>query len=317
MASNLSYPGVSDPTPALDEMRETPMTVSDEPTQATPLQRIPGQGRPPGMGSPRRDPRDEALAPLDVQGLVLLGRFGCMTGPQLRFEAYGGCKESNFARRLARWVSRGWVGVTRFLGMGCNLVWLTQKGADALVDDDHASADQLYPRTRAVAAKDLGHHLYIVDVLLLALRGIPRAYDCIDPAWALQRRYQPEPEAIPDVLLSSPAKVSGRRNLLAFEVDLGTEAIKVFAPKLERLSRVLVAWANGGAAAVVILARGAGRAASIEREIAVRSGSCRVPMLVRQLPKGGSLSREALAAVISPRGTSGERVPPSGAAVSR
>ena len=308
-ASNALLTGVSDPTPALDEMRETLSTASNEPTQVKLPQRIPAQGRPPGMGTPRRDPRDEVLVPLDVLGLVLLGRFGCMTGPQLRFEGYGGCKESNFARRLARWVARGWVCLMRFLGMGCNLVWLTQRGADALVDGGFATADQLFPRTRVVAAKDLAHHLYIVDLCLLALRGIPRAYQSVEPAIAIQRRLQPQPEAIPDVLLSSPSKVTGRRNLLAFEVDLGTEAVQVFGKKLEAASRVLTEWANGGAANVVILTRGSGRASSIERELAARAVAIRVPMVVRQLPRGGSLNREALAAVISRRGTSSDGTP--------
>ena len=54
------------------------------------------------------------------------------------------------------------------------------------------------------------------------------------------------------MLLSSPSKVPGRRNLLAFEVDLASEATQVFGKKLEAASRVLTTWANGGAAAVVI-----------------------------------------------------------------
>jgi hypothetical protein len=280
-------------------------------------QQPPEQLRPPAVAVPRREPRDEPLAEKDPVGLAMLGRFGCMTAPAIRFECYEGCKESNFSRRLHRWKTRGWVGVHRFLGMGANLPWLTQRGADVLVDGGHAVADELFPRTRVVAAKDLAHHLWIVDLALLALRGIPASYERVEPAWLVQRRHQPEPAAIPDLLLSSAAKGAGKRHLLAFEVDLATESLKVFTPKLEKLISVLAEWSMGGSAAVVILTRGSGRAASIERAVATLPGAGRVPMLVRQLPSGGSPLREALAQVIRRGDKSGEGVPNSAVAGSR
>jgi len=317
MASDQLPTGVCRPELSLETLEDhlgPPMIGAPD---ATSHQQSPEQLRPPAVAVPRREPRDEILVALDIVGLLALALFGCMTGPQIRFECYGGCKESNFARRLKRWLALGLVGVTRFLGMGCNLVWLTQKGADVLVDGGYATADGLFPRTRGIPPSCLQHHLWIVDLALLALRGIPASYERVEPAWLLQRRHQPEPAAIPDLLLSSAAKGAGKRHLLAFEVDLATESLKVFTPKLEKLIGVLAEWSMGGSAAVVILTRGSGRAASIERAVATLPGAGRVPMLVRQLPSGGSPLREALAQVIRREDKSGEGVPNSAVEVRR
>lgn len=303
MASTFTPTGVCRPELPEEEM---PATQAERPTDA-PLaasdQRTPRQLRPPALARPRRDPRDELVVPGDTGGLTRLGQLGCMTGPQLRFECFGGCKEQNFARRMKRLRTRGLVGVTRFLGMGTNLFWLTPRGADVLVDGGFAPADTLFPRTRAVAAKDLAHHLTIVDATLLALRGIPLTAAQIEPSWLFQRLNQPEPEAIPDLLLSTPGK-AGRTHHLAYEIDLASETLKVFIPKLVKLGRVLTGRANGGTSAVVILTRGSGRASSIARAIDALAVPIDVPVLVRELPRGGALDREALAAVMSRGGES-------------
>lgn len=314
VATDHAPAGVCRPELSLEDLKETPVPSSIDAGGATPSQPTPGQLRPPAIATPRRDPRDEPLAVKDVVGLTTLGLLGCMTGPQIRFECYGGCRESNFARRLDRWQARGWVGVTRFLGMGANIIWLTPKGAGALVDGGHAADEHLFPRERAVAAKDLAHHLWIVDLTLLALRGVPAAYERVEPAWLIQRERQPE--AVPDVALSSPLKTPGQRKVLAYEVDLASESTTVFVPKLERLSRVLTTWANGGTAAVVILTRGSGRASSLERAVRARGAAIQVPVVVKLLPTGGSACREALAEVVGRGGKSAEGVPPATGKVS-
>jgi hypothetical protein len=253
--------------------------------------------------SPRRDPRDEAIVEADVIGLLILALLQCLTQPQLRKWCYPGRKESNVSRRIHRWLRLGLVGVERFLGMGCNLLFITERGVDALVDGGHARRSELFPRNRPIAAKDLSHHLYIADAALLAKRGVPMADpEKVEPAWLLQRRHVPAPAAVPDLLVTSAPNASGRKSLIAYEVDLATESKKVFVEKLGKLAKVLLEWSAGGKPSVIILTRGSGRKAALEQAVA----KLPVPMLVKLLPKGGPNSMEALAKVLSRGGKSGE-----------
>lgn len=310
MATDFPPTGVCRPELSPDERTVDPTVPPLAGLSVAPTPRTSGQLRPPAIPGARREPRDEALVPGDIPGLTKLGRLGCATGPQIRFEAYGGCKETLFARRLARWKRRGWVGVTRFLGQGANILWLTQKGADALVDGGHATAAELFPRARAVPPKDLPHYLWVVDLTLLAWRGIPLPAATVEPSWQLQRRHDPAPEAIADLLLSTPLRDPGQKNLFAFEVDTGSEGVGVFLAKLEKLERVLRGWAGEhGKAVVMILTRGSGRAATIEKGVAKLG----IPVLVRLLPKHGQNVRAALAEVLSRRGKSGVGVTPGAA----
>lgn len=303
MASDLPPTGVPGPERTLADEPTDPQAPPSGGLRAASADGTPASLRHPVARAQPRSPMDEALAPKDVPGIRTALQLGCVSGPQLREEVYGRCRESNFARRLKRWKARGWAGSSRFLGMGVNLIWGTAKGAAVLEEGGHARPDELFPRTRPVAPKDLVHHGVICDLWFLARRGVPRRYETAEPAWLLQRR-EPDLPAIPDLLLSSPGRHSGQRHLLAFEVDLASENLTVFLKKLPKLGQVLVSKAAGGSAAVIALVRGAGRAVSLERQLAALAEPMPVPVAVRLLPASGSYSREALAAVISRSGKS-------------
>lgn len=232
--------------------------------------------------------------------MQFVGRNQTVLQKQLLTACYEGRSEAGLSRRIHRWLRHKLVGVERFMGMGANVIYLTEKGARVLADGGHATAAALFPRTRPIALKDLGHHLTIVDLVILALRGVPFSATVIRPAWLLQREIVPPPPAIPDLLLAGRDRTTGRAIVLAYEVDLGTEPLKVFLPKLSTLSDLLPDWARGGVARVCILTRGAGRAALISRAV---SGLA-VPMAVELLPKAtGRASLTALAEVLSRGGS--------------
>lgn len=269
-------------------------TVPPAPTGAL---RTSTQPRPPAIARPRRDPRDEVqLADQDPVGLRFVGENCSVLQKQMSERCYPGRKESIISRRVHRWLRHGLVGHSRFLGMGANVLWLREKGARVLVEGGHARAGDLYPRSRAIPAGVLGHHIWIVDIIIISERGIPLPAERVEPAWLLQRRNDPQPDAVPDVLVTIARKAGNGRALLAYEVDLGTEALKVFVPKLEKLAGVLQSWADGGPTAVTILTRGVGRAAAIERACA----ELPIPILVKLLPKAtGRGSLTALGLVLS------------------
>lgn len=291
------HPGEHQPGLAPCEPPATPVSpvIGDAPAHVGATGST-GRSRP-LASHPRRDPRDAStLAELDVVGLTFVGAHQTVLQGQLWAACYPGRSEAVLSRRVHRLVARKLLGVDRFMAMGCNQLWLTEKGARLLVDGGHAAAAALFPRTRPIAPKDLGHHLTIVDLAILARRGVPFRATAIRPAWVLQRRYTPPPPAIPDLLLAGMDGATGTRVVLAYEVDLGGESLKVFLPKLALLADVLPTWANGGAAGVCILTRGAGRVAAISKAVT----SLAVPMAVEILPRAtGRASLEALAGVLS------------------
>lgn len=277
-----THPGDSRPGPAPCELPAAPgLPATRHAQDHAGTTGNTGRPRPPAA-RPRRDPRDEVdLVDQDIPGLSFVGEQQTVLQGQLWAACYEGRSEAVISRRVHRWLTHKLVGLDRFMAMGCNQLWLTEKGARLLVDGGHAKATSLFPRTRPIAPKDLGHHLTIVDLTILARRGVPFAATLIRPAWLLQRQLVPPPMAIPDLLLARRDNSSGKKAVLAFEVDLGTEPLKVFLPKLELLSGLLPEWAEGGIARACILTRGAGRAAAIARGVRELS----VPMAVEILPR--------------------------------
>ncbi len=244
------------------------------------------------------------LAALDIPGLMFVGAHQTVLQGQIAEECYRDRSEAVLSRRVHRWLKHKLVGVDRFMAMGCNQVWLTEKGARVLVEGGHARAGDLFARTRPIAPKDLSHHLTIVDLSILARRGVPFGARVIRPSWLLQRALVPPPPAIPDLLLAARDNGGPGMVVLAYEVDLGTEPLKVFVPKLAVLADLLPAWAGGSSARVCILTRGAGRAVAIRRAV-IGLG---VPMAVELLPRAaGRAGLAALAEVLS-RGGGGLRV---------
>jgi len=239
------------------------------------------------------------LAGQDVPGLCFVGGHQTVLQGQLAEACYQGRSEAVVSRRVHRWLKHKLVGVERFMAMGCNQLWLTERGARVLVNGGHAIAAELFARTRPIPPKDAGHHLTIVDLSILARRGIPFGAKVIRPAWQLQRELVPPPPAIPDLLLAARDTGGLGMVVLAYEVDLGTEPLKVFVPKLAVLGDLLPAWADGCPTAACILTRGAGRAVALRRAVS----GLGVPMVVELLPRAaGRASLAALAEVLSRRG---------------
>lgn len=244
------------------------------------------------------------LAALDIPGLTFVGGHQTVLQGQIAEECYRDRSEAVLSRRVHRWLKHKLVGVDRFMAMGCNQVWLTEKGARVLVEGGHARAGDLFARTRPIAPKDLGHHLTIVDLSILARRGVPFTATVIQPAWLLQRVLVPAPPAVPDLLLATRNTGGPGMVVLAFEVDTGSEPLKVFVPKLAVLADLLPQWAAGGPARVCILTRGAGRATALRQATA----SLGVPIAVELLPRAtGRASLAALEEVLT-RGGGGLRV---------
>lgn len=258
-----------------------------------------GRPRPPAA-RPRRDPRDSVdLNEFDVAGLTFIGQYQTVLQGQLAEACYPGRSEAVVSRRVKRWRKYKLVGVERFMAMGCNMLFLTERGVAALEDGGHASSKVLFGRTKPIAVKDLAHHLTIVDLAILAHRSVPFAASVIRPAWRLQRDIYPPPPAIPDLLLATRHPRGAGQVLLAYEVDTSSEPLKVFVPKLQILAGLLPDWADGGTARVCILTRGSGRAAALGRAVA----DLGVEMAVVLLPRAtGRASLVGLAEVLSGSG---------------
>ncbi|HNX50761.1 MAG TPA: replication-relaxation family protein [Thermoanaerobaculaceae bacterium] len=266
------------------------MTPDQEQTGST---GNPERPRPPATARPRRDPRDDVhLVDQDIAGLRFIGEHQCVLQGQLAEACYPGRSEAVVSRRVHRWLLTDVVGLDRFLAMGCNQLWLTERGARVLVGYGHAREESLFPRTRPIAAKDLGHHLTIVDLCVLARRGVPFVAASILPDWATRRRMVPAPPVVPDLLLIAPPHGGHPARVVALEVDLGTESLKkVFLGKLEKLAAWLLANSRGGIVGIVVLTRGEGRAEALRRATA----GLPVPVVVKVLP--GATGRARLAAL--------------------
>lgn len=168
----------------------------------------------------------------DIELLTLVGRFRMLTRGQVRQLLFASTSNSIVSRCIDRLVSREYLGVERLHGNGIQLLWLTRRGRQLLIDGGVPRAD-LFVASGPVAAKDLSHSEAIGDVAVwLASRSpVP---DEVLPAWALQRTFEGRLRTIPDLLAIWRGEVTVA---LAIEVDRGTEGLsRVFAPKLAQLS---------------------------------------------------------------------------------
>lgn len=230
------------------------------------------------------DPREVPVLPTrDYAGLAFVGCGFEVAQYQLRAAIFPGLSEVVASRRVRRWEKLKLIQIERWMGMGMNLIRLTPAGRDRVVEAGVATEDDLFTPSKAVATKDVQHQLAVNDVRTLALQGVPFAADTVSASWQLQRRFQPPPAAIPDVLLTKRAKDGKRGRLLAVEVDLGAERlVGVFLPKLKLLVEVLEQWAEGGSIGIVVLTRGP------RRILAMRAGieelDLPVSVLVEALP---------------------------------
>jgi hypothetical protein len=174
----------------------------------------------------------------DLEVMRAIGRFRMLTRPQVKRWFFGAVSEPIVTRFIDRVTQRDLIGVERLHGNGMQVLWLTRKGRNFLVEHGAPAVD-LFTATGPVAAKDFQHTVEIANVALqLATRENPP--DELLPAWALQRVFAGKLTVIPDLLGVWRADGGSLGIALAVEVDLGTESLAtVFRPKLRDLAAAM------------------------------------------------------------------------------
>jgi hypothetical protein len=216
----------------------------------------------------------------DLAALTTIGIFRMLTRAQLKAWHFESVSDPVVRRFIDRMVERGYLGQERINRNGVQVVWLTQAGADLLVDHATVSRDDLFPARGPVAAKDFAHTTAIVDAALAVERHCFRS-DMMLPAWALQRAQSGRADVFPDLLCLARRSDGDPGAALAVEVDLGGEPIgSVLVPKTEKLATFLALY-GGSTLAILLLTVGSRRRAAIEQEL--RKASISVPISVDEL----------------------------------
>jgi hypothetical protein len=169
---------------------------------------------------------------------------------------------------LNRLVQNGWLGVQRLHGNGVQILWLTKKGRDLLVESGVPALD-LFPAAGPAAAKDFAHTAEIANVAIWLAMKSP-APDEMLPAWQLQRLFGGQLTAIPDLvaLWKAEENGNGRGIVLAVEVDLGTEPLEsIFVPKLRTLVNSLMTMFEANIVSVLALVPTERRADALRKRL--------------------------------------------------
>jgi hypothetical protein len=249
----------------------------------------------------RRDPRTVLPLPdRDFDALAFIGRWYQIAQYQLEGAIFPNRSPTVASRAVRRLHAAGLIVVERWNRIGLNLLRLTAAGCSALLERGIDERSIFLPK-KAVALKDLAHHLWIVDTGLMVTSVSPTME--VTPCWTLRRRLSAlRPAAIPDVL-ALRASVDGEPEAaLAIEVDLGGERLKnVLVPKLGVLRDTLTSWAAGQPAAIIVLTVGNRRLAALEAALLLQPHP--VPIVVLPLPKqpnrpGLAALRQAMQSVL-------------------
>jgi hypothetical protein len=268
VAGDISAPLRSNDAP--DPSRPLELLVSDRPIGTTEW---------PGDRRRGVDPRDAAVSPRDVDALRFIGRAGELAQYQLHEGVFGAVSEVVVSRFVRRAVNRELIVTSRWRGIGINRVRLTSRGRSLLIANGVDASEIFVPRT-SIAEGHIEHQLWIIDALIV-LGHASRTPDLLLPAWALQRRFDPRPVAIPDVLASFTEPADKPALLLGVEIDRGSERLNaVFLPKLEKLCGVLIPWAGTAVAVIVLLTNNARRRDALR----AATSALPLPVLVEMLP---------------------------------
>jgi len=249
--------------------------------------------------APARDPRAATTLPeRDYEALQFTAAWYQVAQYQLEDAIFPDRSPTIASRCVRRLRAAGYIAVERWNRVGLNLIRVTARGRSALVDRG-VSDEAIFVPEKAVAVKDLAHHLWIVDAGLM-LRRLPVCVDAT-PCWGLRRRLAAlRPAAIPDLLALRLGANGETEAAIAIEVDLGGERLKkVFVPKLAVLRDALAGWASGQPAAVIVLTVGARRISALR--VAIEAQVHHVPAFVFALPpQPGRPGLAALRASIAP-----------------
>jgi len=243
----------------------------------------------------RRDPREELELPdRDYEALAYIMEGYQETQSNVDEAIFRCTSKTPASRAIKRLAAAGFIVVDRWNGVGVNFLRGTSRGRNALVARG-VDSSRLFVPQRPVAAKDLRHHMWINDCrLALRQRGIDAS-----PCWMLRRKLaELRPLAIPDLLAFPPAATGGVAGLLAVEVDMGTEPLKVFVPKLAVLRDMVVQWSGAQPAVVLVLTVGPRRILAMEKAVAEHAD--RVGVVVLPLPAAsGRMAAQELSALLA------------------
>jgi hypothetical protein len=154
-------------------------------------------------------------------------------------------------RSVDRLLAAGYLGAERVSKTGYQVLWCTARGRDHVVEQGASAAD-LFPARGPAAAKDFRHTERIIDVAITFLERGWRE-DAMLPAWTLQRSLGARVRAIPDLLVLRRGVESSVPVAISVEVDLGSEALTVFVPKLQMLAAWLAGYRAASSCAVLVL----------------------------------------------------------------
>jgi protein involved in plasmid replication-relaxation len=191
------------------------------------------------------------MEPRDLAALRLIARFRMVTRPQLRRARFRGLSETVTKRSIDRLLAAGYLGAERVSKTGYQVLWCTSRGRDHLVEQGISAAD-LFPARGPAAAKDFRHTERIIDVAITFMERGWREDDLL-PAWALQRLFGARVRAIPDLLVLERGSESRAPVAIGVEVDLGSEALTVFVPKLQLLAAWLAGYGAKSTCALLVL----------------------------------------------------------------
>lgn len=211
-------------------------------------------------------PGNPSLSDRDLAALRFIGEGYEVAQYQLHEAVFRGRVPTVVSRFVVRAAEERLIVLERQGQTGINRIRLTARGRAYLLERGFAHEDELFVPKAPVSAKDLAHTLWIND-LRVAMNQLSPKPDLALPAWTLQRRLQPPPLAIPDVLAIWRDAATHSGLAVACEIDLGGEGLQVFGPKLRSLFATMENWASPSLGLVVVLCRGARRIDSIRNSI--------------------------------------------------
>ena len=281
----------ADPGPAPHEPPDRGDSARNDAVTLSGVTGSSGRPRSPAIGplDPRRPP--ETLTKRDVAALAFIGRSQEAAQYQLHEAIFPGRGEAVVSRRIRKLAVRGLIAIERWNKVGINRLRLLPAGRDAVIERKGARGDELFLLRAPLAQSTVAHHLWIVDCRLIIER-LPAPPTSAQPCWVLERRWNPRPEAIPDVLAIWAPTPGNPGQFLALEIDTGTEAIRrTLVRRLKALAETLLPFAGSSPAYISVLTRGSRRVAAIEQ--AVAEASIALPVVVDALPS--SAGRPAFA----------------------
>ena len=225
------------------------------------------------------------LSDRDLAALRFIGEGYEVAQYQLHEAVFRERVATAVSRFVVRAKERKLIVLERQNRVGINRLRLTARARTLLVDCGIAHVDEIFAPRFAVSAKDLAHTLWINDLRVATSHLLPPP-DLALPAWALQRRLQSSPPAIPDLLAIWKETTTRCGLALGCEVDLGSEGFKVFLPKLGRLLELVERWSAPSVGLVLVLCRGEHRGTAIRREMQRQlMNTGHVTLEVEALPK--------------------------------